>query len=241
MDSGNYHMHSHLAYIYYKQGKYRKAIDPCRQMVALRPDKKRGYDYLGAIYGQLEMWPEATEMFERSFAIDSTYSPVISNLGTLYFNQERYADAERIYRRALRISDRKYKIWAHLAEAQYWNPDGREESLGNFTRAAVMAEDSLRKDQHNTVILSDLASYYEKLGDDDRAREFLDRAVSLDPQDIDVMLHIGETYEGLGERDIALDWIARALETGAPPSRVERYPGLSQLRVDPRYVELVEG
>jgi serine/threonine protein kinase/tetratricopeptide (TPR) repeat protein len=241
MDSGNYHMHSHLAYIYYKQGKYRKAIDPCRQMVALRPDKKRGYDYLGAIYGQLEMWPEATEMFERSFAIDSTYSPVISNLGTLYFNQERYADAERIYRRALRISDRKYKIWAHLAEAQYWNPDGREESLGNFTRAAEMAEDSLRMDQHNTVILSDLASYYEKLGYDDRAREFLDRAISLNPQDIDVMLHIGETYEGLGERDIALDWIARALEAGGSPSRVERYPGLSQLRVDPRYEELIEG
>jgi tetratricopeptide (TPR) repeat protein len=234
-------MHYHLAYVYYKQGKYTKAIDPCRQLIALRPDKRTGYDYLGAIYFQLEMWPEATEIFEKSFTIDSTSPTAINNLGTLYFNQERYADAERVYRQALSISDEKYKVWAHLAEAQYWNPDGREESLGNFMRAAEMAEDSLIVDQQNPVILSDLASYYEKLGDDDRARKFLSRAISLDPQDTDVMLHIGETYEGLGERDIALDWIARALEKGTPPSRVERYPGLSQLRADSRYEELIEG
>jgi tetratricopeptide (TPR) repeat protein len=241
VDPCNFHMHLHLGYIYYMQGKYEEAIAPCRQLVALRPDTTTGYDYLGAIYTNLDMWPEATEMFESSLAIDSTSAMVISNLGTLYFNQQRYADAERIYRRALSISGDKYKIWAHLAESQYWNPEGREESVANFRHAAGMAEDSLAKDPSDVVLLSDLASYYEKLGDDERAHEFLDRAVSLDPQDIDAIIHIAETFEALGERDIALDWVARALEMGALPSRVNRYPGLSQLRVDSRYGELIEG
>lgn len=236
-----YDMYIHLGYIYYVQGRYQEAIEPCRRVVALRPDQTVGYNYLGAIYTQLEMWPEATKMFEQSLAIDSTASMTMSNLGTLYFNQARYADAERVYRRALRLSDKKYKIWAHLAEAQYWNPESREESLEDFRVAVEMAADSLKADSLNTVILSDLASYYEKLGDDDRAYELLDKAVGLDPQDIDVIIHIAETYEMLGERDAALDWVAKAFKHGALPARIERYPGLSQLRADSRYETLTEG
>ncbi|MFC1800070.1 protein kinase, partial [Candidatus Eisenbacteria bacterium] len=241
VDPGAVNMYLGLGYVYYRQGKYAEAVAPCRRAVALSPGEIKGYNYLGAIYTQLEMLPEATNMFEKILTIDSISYLALSNLGTLYFNQERYADAEQVYRRVLSISDKKYKFWAHLAEAQYWNPEVRGESQENFRRAIVMAEDSLETDQSDAVMLSDLASYYEKLGDDGRAYEFLNRVVGLDPQDIDVMIHIAETYEGLGERDIALEWIARALELGARPSRVNRYPGLSQLRADSRYEELIEG
>jgi non-specific serine/threonine protein kinase len=236
-----YATYVNLGYMYYVQSKYEEAIEPFKRAIESEPGEADAYNYLGATYTQLEMWPEATKMFEQSHAIDSTSSTVISNLGTLYFNQARYADAEQIYRRALSISDEEYKIWAHLAEAQYWNPEGREESLENFRRAAEMAGGELKADSLDAVILSDLASYYEKLGDDDRAHEFLDTAVGLDPEDIDVIIHIAETYEMLGVRGTALDWVTRAFKHGALPSRIERYPGLIQLRADSRYQKLIEG
>ncbi len=236
-----YSTHVNLGYTYYVQSKYEEAIEPFKRAIELVPGEANTYNYLGAVYNELEMWPEATKMFEQSLAIDSTSSIVISNLGTLYFNQARYADAEQVYRRALSMSDEKYKIWAHLAEGQYWNPEGREESLENFRRAVEMAEARLETDKLNTVLLSDLASYYEKMGHDDRAHEFLDTAVGLDPQDIDVIIHIAETYEMLGVRGTALAWLTRAFEHGALPARIERYPGLSQLRADSRYEKLIEG
>jgi adenylate cyclase len=233
-----------VGFTYLGESKYEEAIEVFKLAARIEPAAAQTYNYLGAAYSELEMWAEATEMFEQSMAIDSTSasaSKVVSNLGTLYFKQGRFADAENVYRRALDVSSEEYKIWAHLAEAQYWNPEGREEAPGNFRRAVELAEADLEADSLNTEILSDLASYCEKLDEDARARSLLDRVVALDPQKVDVIIHIAETYEGLGERDIALDWIARALEMGANPSRVDRYPGLSQLRVDSRYTELIEG
>ena len=241
MIPGNYIAHLNLGYSYYFQAKFEDALEVFKLAAEIEPGKAKTYNYLGAAYSELEMWPEATEMFERSMAIDSTSFMVISNLGTLYFKQGRFADAEQLYRRALDVSSGEYKIWAHLAEAQYWNPEGREEAPANFRRAAELAEARLEADSLDEVVLSDLASYYEKLDQDARARSLLERAAALDPRDVDVIIHIAETYEGLGERDIALDWVARALEKGANPSRVNRYPGLSQLRVDSRYLELIEG
>ncbi|NGX53859.1 MAG: hypothetical protein K1000chlam4_00579, partial [Chlamydiae bacterium] len=236
-----YSAHVNLGYTYYVQSKYEEAIEPFKRAIELKPGDAAAYNYLGAVYSELEMWPDATRMFERSRAIDSTSSRVISNLGTLYFKQGRFADAERLYRRALDLSREEYKIWAHLAEAQYWNPEGRHKAPENFRRAAEIAEAELKTDSLNTVILSDLASYYEKLGEDARARLLLDKAVTLDTQDIDVIMHIDETYEKLGERDTALEWIARALESGALPSRIDRYPGLRKLRADPSYYNHPEG
>jgi tetratricopeptide (TPR) repeat protein len=233
-----------LGYTYYLELKFEEAIKYFKLAAEIKPNQAGPYNYLGAAYSELEMWSEATEMFERSRAIDSTSASaswVVSNLGTLYFKQGRFADAERLYRRALEVSSEEYKIWAHLAEAQYWNPEDREEAPKNFRRAAELAEAELQADSLDAVVISDLASYCEKLGQDERARLLLERAAALDPQEVDVIIHIAETYEMLGERDIALDWIARALEMGAPPSRVNRYPGLSQLRVDTRYVKLIEG
>jgi superkiller protein 3 len=238
---GDYMAHLTLGYTYYLQAKFDEAIKIFKIASRLSPDEAKPYNYLGAVYSELEMWSEATEMFERSRAIDSTSSWVISNLGTLYFKQGRFADAEQLYRRALDVSSDEYKIWAHLAEAQYWNPEDRQEAPDNFRRAVEIAEARLEADSLNAVILSDVASYYAMLNEDARARSFLDRVVTLDPSDVDVIMHIAETYETLGERDTALAWIARAFKMGAQPSRVERYPGLSQLRADSRYEDLIEG
>jgi tetratricopeptide (TPR) repeat protein len=240
LDPDSYDANFELGYIYYTQARFDQAIVPFTRLTRIRPRSITGYNYLGGIYYYLERWPEATEMFEKCLEIDSTPG-VISNLGTLYFYQARYADAARMYRNAIALSDDEYKIRAHLAESQYWSIDQRDASIRNFRKAAEMAEEELKTDSLNTVILSDLASYYERLGDQDRARGLLDEVISLDPQDVDVIIHIAETYEMLSERDTALDWIARAFEMGAPPSRVNRYPGLSQLRVDSRYKGLLEG
>ena len=240
LDPESFHANQTLGYIYYYQGRYDEAIGPFTRLTEIRPRSIVGYNCLGGIYYNQEKWPEATEMFESCLDIDSAPT-VISNLGTLYFFQARYADAARMYRKAIDLSDDEYKIRAHLAESQYWSTDGRNASLGNFRKAAEMAEDTLKTDSLNKVILSDLADYYAKLDQNAQSCALLEKVISLDPQNIDVIIHIAETYETLGERDTAIEWIAKAFEMGALPSRVDRYPGLSQLRADSRYEKLMDG
>jgi tetratricopeptide (TPR) repeat protein/TolB-like protein len=239
-----YNTHYELMFVYYSQHKYEKALEHLLKMAEIKPNEPGLYTALGVVYSELQRTGEAREMFEKSLAIDSesesAYRPC-QNLGTLYFRGHRYADAARMYRKALDISNADYAVWGHLAEAYYWSPGERDTARVTFEHAIRLGELALEDDQDNPTTLINLASYHAKLDNDPRALSFLEQAVALEPSGSDDMLHVAETYEDLGERAIAFEWIERALDKGASTIRVEEYPGLSGLRASRRYRELIEG
>ena len=70
-------------------------------------------------------------MFERSIEIKPNYG-AYSNLGILYYQERRYADAARMYEKALDLGDYDYLVWGNLALAYQRIPGESEKALEKF-------------------------------------------------------------------------------------------------------------
>jgi tetratricopeptide (TPR) repeat protein len=235
----DYESHHFLGYTLYRQGRYEEAMEPYEKMVELRPYDVTGYTSLGGIYFQLGHMAEARDIWERSLAVDTTLY-ACSNLGTVYFMESRYVDAARMYRKALAFSGDNYLTMGALAESYFWIPGGEEEAKGYFEQAIALAEEQMKDDPDDAVLLASLAGYYGRLGKDTEARRLTDRALQLNTSDPSLLVTMADTYEQIGERELALDLIRRAFHAGVPPANAERFPGLSNLRADPRYRQILK-
>jgi serine/threonine-protein kinase len=231
--------HHFLGFTLYQQGRYEEAIEPFRSLIELRPQKTTGYNNLGGIYFQLGRWTEARDIWEESLAIDSTRL-VCSNLGTVYFIEARYIDAARMYRKVLEISGEDYSTLGNLAECYYWIP-GEEERAGElFEKAIVLGEEQMKEAPDDAALLSRLAGYHAKLGHISEARDLLDAVTNLEPSNPSLFLVMADTYELIGERETAVGLVREAFDAGVPPASAERFPGLRELRADPRYRQILD-
>ncbi len=230
---------NNLGAFYIRQNSHGKALEVFQEMVKQNPDYIKGLINLGSLYFYLERRDEAREMFERSLSIKPTYE-AYSNLGTLYFHQGLFDLAIERFNKALALRDRDFRIWGYLAESYYWAAGKKDKVRTSYQRAAELAEKGLNENPNDPDILSDLAFYYERLGNRARSLELLDKLVKSNILNPVVMLTIANTYEQMGRRDTALQWIDTALAKGLSLAEVENNPGLSKLRADSRYQELLQ-
>jgi tetratricopeptide (TPR) repeat protein len=145
-----------------------------------------------------------------------------------------------MYRRALALRPRNYRIAGFLSEAYYWSPGQRDLGIETFRRAIDLAEGVGPVNDRDPTLLSDLASYYARIGDLVRSEEFLAKAVALEAAEWPILFRIADTFEQLGKRESALEWVGKALDQGAPLETMDNYPGLRELRADPRYKEILD-
>ena len=180
-------------------------------------------------------------MWERTIALNPLHDGAHANLAVLHFDEGRYADAARMYRKALDLNDQGYELWGSLAATHYWTPGGRDKALPAYQRAIEIAEEMLREvNPDDADVLSGLATYYAMIGESEKARQRIERALDLAPQDEQVLFRASDTYEQLGERELALQWIKKALAHGLPQADVERDPAFRDLRSDPRYQQILQ-
>lgn len=230
-------VYNNLGRFYFRQGRYADAEAQFTQVLALTPDNAQGYSSLGGVYVLQGRWRQAHEMFARSLEIKPTYF-AYANLGTLYFQEERFLDAARMFERAVAFEDQAdHRTWGNLG-GSYYRLGEHEKSQASYRRAAEIAEGQHGVNPRNAELLCLLAGYYEMLADTLRARPLLEEAVRLAPDDVEVLFQAGHTYEKLGARELALNCVGAALERGYPLEKIERAQGLEALRADPRFAEL---
>jgi tetratricopeptide (TPR) repeat protein len=227
-----------LSYVLILQGKFEDATKTASRTIELRPNDTRGYNDLATAYSCLHRTDEARAAFERSLEIDSNYV-ACTNLGTIYFGLARYADAARMYERALNLEPDNYRIAGFLSEAYYWSPGLRELGVETFRRAIQLAESGESTEDRDATLLSDLASYYARVGNSSKSESLLVQATLLEPVEWPVLFRIADTYEQMGMRESALEWVKRALEHGAPLETMDHFPGLRGLRTDKRYRDII--
>jgi tetratricopeptide (TPR) repeat protein/TolB-like protein len=236
---GYWEGHDRLATVFFDQGDYPAAVNSLRAVIRCAPGYDGGYTNLGIGYYYLDRRDDAQRMFERSIELnpDDNYQ-TISNLGYLYFEDGRYAEAADMFSRALSQNDGDYQVWGNLGNclAVSSDPGRAQEPLQT---ALEIARAELETDSENARLLADIAGYLVMLGQSDESETFLGRAVELEPGDPGVIANIAEVYEDLGQRDQALRWVARALSAGEPASRFENRPAMMNLVADSRYRDLV--
>ena len=230
-----------LALLYYSRGKYDAAANHWRRVTECAPLFDGGYANLGIANFFLDNTEAAKANFERAFNLNpDSNSNSYLNLGTLYFDDARFADAATMFEKALELDDSTYYTWGNLGFSLVYSlqPELAEEALRQAVR---LGEIELKDRPDDPELLCDLAGYHAELENMDQSRDFLTKAIDLGPTDPGVLATIGETYEDLGDRNRALEWIEHAFNAGAQPARFDNRPGLGMLMADPRYQALKTG
>jgi serine/threonine-protein kinase len=177
-------------------------------------------------------------MFEQSIAIEPSRS-ALSNLGAIYFDERRFADAADMFERALEEDDGRYLTWGNLGYAYKFGP-APEDAEACFRKAVELGEQALEKDPESLWTRAYVAAYHAMLGQKEKGLLYLEEVVAASPEESRLIAHIAETFEDLGERKNALLWVARSFDAGVLPSRFDDRPTLRELVADDRYQELVQ-
>ncbi len=231
--------HYYLGYLEYVRGNYQATANAWRAAARCAPQRASLYSNLGAVFHVLDRRDEARRMLERAVQLSGGSDYVaLANLGSMYFEDARFAEAASTFRRALALDDSDYELWGGLAWSYASGVDAAK-AEEPFRKAAGLAEIELARTPLDPTLVAQLAGYYGMLGKRERGLELIETAVRLQPQDPIAIATIGETLEDLGDRERALEWIDLALRKGVPRSRFESRPSLRGLIADERYQRLV--
>jgi serine/threonine-protein kinase len=229
-----------LGKFFYDRHEWERAAGYFREVVRLLPESSVGYTGLGSALFYLGDRDQARETLERGVAIGSGYEG-FNNLATLEFYDRRYAEAAKLYERALELDDGDYRVWNNLAESLVASKTDLARARQAYARSAELAEQTLASDPDNVAVMIELASMRIELGKDEDARTLVVRALDHEITDPNSMIDLADIFEKTGDRKAALVWIERALEAGYPLQIIEDYEGFRSLVKDPEFRRLASG
>ncbi len=215
--------------------RYDEAIAQFRHAIELTPDNAPLYLNLGAVYIDMgdKHYPEAEQMLRKSLALEPSY-PAYTNLGALYNQQQKYAEAADALEKALQLNDKDYVTWSDLAFAYECLKDKEKEGKAR-DRETVLLEQAVRDTPRDGVAQSYLAVAYAKKKLREKAIPRIQSALALSPDDPSVLEFVGEAYEDLGDRAQALQYIEKSLQKGYALGDLKNDPDLQGLSSDPSF------
>jgi len=216
---------------YYARGRFREAAEQFRRVIQLLPDHAAAYASLGTTLSSLGRDQEAEAEFKKSLALTPNYAAA-TNLGVIYYNQKRYAEAAAMTEQALQINNKDFRLWNNLAIAYEWlgkTEKAHEAFRQELTRLEQIAP--LRSD--DAEVQANLGVMYSQQHLRDKAKTHLGAALALSPDNADVLTKAGEAYENLGERSLAISYFRKALQKGTTLEDLETNPDLRSLLSDP--------
>jgi serine/threonine-protein kinase len=210
----------------------------CR-VIELTPDNVRGYSNLGALYSTMGRNELAIAMLKKSFEIKPT-STAASNLGYIYFYQDKYAYAMTMFEKAIELGKNDYVSWGNLADTYRYTPGYQEKAEQAYQRAIQLSEKELEINPKDSEILSKLAHYYALSGEYKKALDKNAKARKLAPNNVEVLRKAVFVFELTNQRDQALQALEEYIRRGGSMEEIRKDPDLSKLRKDPRYQQLVK-
>ncbi len=216
--------------------RYDEAIAQFRHAIELTPDNAPLYLNLAAVYidmGDPKRLPEAEEMLRKSIALAPSY-PAYANLGYLYIQKQRYADAADAVGKALQLNDKDYLTWGNLALA-YEGLKDKDKAGKAQDREIALLEQAARDTPRDASVQSLLGLLYAKKRLREKAIPRIQSALALSPDDSGVLENVGQAYEDLGDRAQALQYIERSLQKGYSFAALKNIPELQSLLSDPNF------
>jgi serine/threonine-protein kinase len=215
--------------------RYDEAVAQYRHAIELTPDNAALYLNLGAVYINMgdKHYAEAEQTLRKSLALEPSY-PAFTNLGALYNQQQKYAEAADVLEKALRLNDKDYVVWGDLAFA-YERLKDKERAGKAQDRETFLLEQTVRDTPRDAVAQSYLAVVYAKKKLREKSISRIQSALALSPDDPNILEYAGEAYEDLGDRALALLYIEKSLQKGYSLGDMKGNPDLQSLLSDPSF------
>lgn len=230
----NSRAYSDLAVFYWLAGRNAEAEKHFLRVADLIPDNYVVYRNLGGLYVMMGRTEKAAEFLQKSLALKPS-APAYSNLGTLRFQEERYAEAATLFEQASTLAPKDYLLLGNLADALRYLPARSAEARPVYERAIRLAENSLQVNPKDPAVRASLARYCAFSGNATRALEEIEKARTLAPANLPIMISAALVFEQTGQREQAISSLLLALKGGYARADIEKNPDLKALRADPRF------
>jgi len=163
-----------------------------------------------------------------------------SNLGTLYFFNERFADAERQFRIAIRLAPRDSRFRRNLADTLL-RLDRPGEARDEYTQALRLVDEQLAATPADAALRRQRTLYLARSGRCDDAIATADELERELPATADLLHDLARAPALCGRPDQAIARLRRGVELGYTASLLASEDELAALRNEPGFRALVGG
>jgi serine/threonine protein kinase len=220
---------------YYDRGEFQKAEELFRRATVIAPSLATGHMNLGrALVGQTRL-QEAEQSLLAASHLQET-SPILNNLGALYYQEERFGEAAWYFERSLKAEPPNALRYGDLGDA-YRHLGNQEAASSAYHRAQTMIESEVAQNPRDPFARGRLAWLSALLGERSQAEFEISQALGMGPGNVRVQRVAAFTFETLGEREKTLEVLENA-----PWSLLEELssqPDVRNLQRDRRFEELL--
>ena len=220
---------------YFFREQYRDAEALFHRVTELAPGLAAGYISLGLTQQEQMRRSEAEQSLLTALHLQET-APVLTDLGWLYYAEERYEEAAQYFERSLNAQPPIAVRCANLGDV-YRHLGRLQESAEAYRKAQRLAASELVANPIDPSTRANLAYVSARLGERSEAEFEIRQAVAIGPSNSTVLRLAVLTFEALEEREYTLKLLA-----GAPRQlleRLSRQPELRGLQQDPKFQELL--
>jgi tetratricopeptide (TPR) repeat protein len=225
-----------LGDLYYRQGRFDKAEEVYRNILAHNPGDRETHNRLGVVYATENRVDDAIDQFnkalpgtdsvadlvamhvrkgdlveyrqqmERLSASQPTDADIQAEMGQVFAALHRPADALAYFMRALDSDPESLTALNGLGLAYF--------DLHNYAESEKDFQACLRLDISNYTCTNNLGAAYLQNGDDDAAKPLLTRAHSLAPERPETLVNFGFLADRHGDWKRAIDYYVQATIVG---------------------------
>jgi len=249
--------HADHALEWFDRGRWAEAESELRKALSLNPNQAEWHFNLGLTLEATGRDAEALVSYEHSIELTPEHIDPILAAGMACNRLGQFANADRWFRRALKLDDRSDQAYAGLIESQYRQGQHEDaetsfylaqqaleqpsasclsamaESLfqrGVYDRAGWCLREALRLEPQMPRLRGRLASVLAATGKPHRALQMYLRELQDDPGNIDTLHDYGELLLDLGRLPEAAEKYRRILEL--EPANVAAHHQLGRIAMD---------
>jgi serine/threonine-protein kinase len=223
--------YDHLGNFYDSHNRHQEAIDQFQHALQLTPDNTQVMVNLATAEidaGDPKLLPAAADLLNQAIRLSPSYA-AYANLGQIFSEQGRHAEAAFATEKALSIDDKDYLVWMNLLNQYEWLKKTDEANRAR-QKAIVLLEAAIQANPQDATAQAILADMYAGLKDRTRALAHIQTALALSPDDPQNLATVADAYENLGDSKQSLAYAQKAIQKGLP---------VQQLKTDPELLGLL--
>jgi Tfp pilus assembly protein PilF len=163
-------------------------------------------------YARNTLWKDPQKLWEDVINKSPSNVRAYNEIGAIFRDEGRYAEANELFKKALKINRNYAMTYYNLGYIQY--------KLKNYEDALVFFQEALRFKLTNQLrmdIFNSIGTTYSEMGNDRKALNAFKEAINILPTSIIPYNNLGKQYIKMGKFDLAIETLENGLKIRNEP------------------------